>query len=138
MELAGKRLLVLEDEYLIGLELERIAEECGVKSVHVVSTIDQLLDWINSNQTCDLAILEVEARGVSSLKAASKLQARKIPLVFTSAYDADLSGITEFAGIPVVGKPYGKSQIVQAVATVGSDSLLNRLSSKDDSSGELV
>ncbi|EJN05584.1 response regulator [Phyllobacterium sp. YR531] len=138
MELAGKHLLVLEDEYLIGLELERIAEECGAKSVHVVSTIDQLLDWIKSGQTCDLAILEVEARGVSSLKTASMLRSRNIPLLFTSAYDADLSGITEFAGTPVVGKPYGKSQIVQAVASLGSLTSSNRGSRMDDSSGELV
>lgn len=137
MELAGKRLLVLEDEYLIGLELERIAEECGTKSVHVVSTIDQLMSWINSGQICDLAILEVEARGVSSLKAASLLRTRDIPLLFTSAYDADLSGIAEFAGTPVVGKPYGRSQIIRAVASL-SGSANDQSSSKGNSSGELV
>lgn len=137
MELAGKHILVLEDEYLIGLELERIAEECGAKSVHVVSTIDQLLSWINSGQTCDLAILEVEARGISSLEAASLLQARNVPLLFTSAYDADLSGIAEFAGTPVVGKPYGRSQIIRAVASLGGF-LNNPFQSKDNSSGELV
>lgn len=137
MELAGKRLLVLEDEYLIGLELERIAEECGAKSVHVVSTIDQLMSWINSGQICDLAILEVEARGVSSLKAASLLRTRDVPLLFTSAYDADLSGIAEFAGTPVVGKPYGRSQIIRAVASL-SGSSNDQSSSKGNSSGELV
>ncbi|MHC1547548.1 response regulator [Phyllobacterium sp. K27] len=120
MELAGKRVLALEDEYLIGLELERIAEECGARSVYVVSTIEQLLGWIRSGQTCDLAILEVEAHGVSSLKAASLLQARNIPLLFTSAYDADLCGIAEFTDTPVVGKPYGRSQIIRAVASLGS------------------
>lgn len=137
MELAGKRILVLEDEYLIGLELERIAEECGAKSVQVVSTIDQLLSWIKRGHTCDLAILEVEARGVSSLKAASLLQARNIPLLFTSAYDADLSGIAEFAGTPVVGKPYGRSQIIRAVASL-SASANNQFPGKSNSSGELI
>ncbi len=132
MELIGKRILVLEDEYLIGLELERILEECGAQSVDIASTIDQLRSWINSGQTCELAILEVEARGVSSLKTASSLQARNIPIIFTSAYDADLSGITGFSGTPVVGKPYGKSQIVQAVATL-NDHSKNQLADKSNS-----
>jgi CheY-like chemotaxis protein len=133
MELAGKRLLVLEDEYWIGLELERIAEECGAKSVHIVTSISQLMEWIASEDTCDLVILEVEARGISSLEAAALLQARSISLIFTSAYDADLNGIDGFPGVPVVGKPYGRNQIVQAAAVLDAG-----LTARDRPSGELV
>lgn len=118
MELTGKRLLVLEDEYLIGLELERIAEDCGIGSVQLVTTIEELTVWIQSDAECDIAIIEVEARGLSSLPAASLLRARGIPIVFTTAYEPERGGIPGFEGVPVVGKPYGRNQIVQAVAAV--------------------
>ncbi|CAN7246730.1 hypothetical protein LJR231_000990 [Phyllobacterium sp. LjRoot231] len=116
MELKGMRLLVLEDEYLIGLELERIAEECEAQSVDLVSTVDELVAWIDSEAECDIAIIEVQAHGISSLRAASRLQLRGVPVVFTTAYDVETGGIDGFAGVPVVGKPYGKNQIVKAVA----------------------
>ncbi len=116
MGLTGMRVLVLEDEYLIGLDLERIADECGAKSVHLTATIGDLQAWIDSNVECDIAILEVQARGVSSLGAAEILRQRGIPIIFTTAYDLDRGGIPEFPGVPVVGKPYGKSHILQAAA----------------------
>lgn len=133
MKLKGMRLLVLEDEYLIGLELERIAEECDVQSVNLVSTVNELLAWIDSEAECDIAIIEVEAHGVSSLQAASLLQLRGVPIVFTTAYDVKSGGIDGFATVPLVGKPYGKSQIVKAVA--GLSSSKKRF---NGSSGELV
>lgn len=118
MELTGMRLLVLEDEYLIGLELERIAEECGTKSVHLVTTIEELLFWIGSEGECDIAILEVQAHGKSSLDAATSLLRRGTPVIFSTAYDQQRNGIEGFPNTPVVVKPYGRSQIVKAVASV--------------------
>eukprot|EP01133_Synstelium_polycarpum_P025712 gene25712-30882_t len=139
MELTGKRLLVLEDEYLIALELERIAEECGAKSVHVVSTVAELLFWIESQPPCDIAILEVKARGTSSLGAASLMLQRGVPVVFATAYDQQRSGIAGFADVPVVLKPYGKTQILQAVATAFARTVAGTLPAKEDgASGELV
>lgn len=139
MELTGKRLLVLEDEYLIALELERIAEECGAKSVHVVSTVAELLFWIESQPPCDIAILEVKARGTSSLDAASLMLQRGVPVVFATAYDQQRSGIAGFADVPVVLKPYGKTQILQAVTTAFARMALRALPAKEDgASGEFV
>ncbi|MGN8020597.1 hypothetical protein ACTJJ7_07740 [Phyllobacterium sp. 22229] len=139
MELTGKRLLVLEDEYLIGLELERIAEECGAKSVHLVSTVAELLFWIESQPPCDIAILEVKARGASSLDAANLLLQRGIPVVFATAYDQQRSGIAGFADVPVVLKPYGKTHILQAVAAASARMAQRMPPAKEDgASGEFV
>jgi hypothetical protein len=74
MDMTGLRLVVLEDEYLIGLELERIAMECGSKSVHLVTTIDELTTLATGETELDIAILEVEAHGKSSLQVASLFQ----------------------------------------------------------------
>jgi DNA-binding response OmpR family regulator len=123
MELNDKRVLVLEDEFLIGLELERIAQECGARSIDLVPTLDELMASLLSKRVWDIAILEVQARGLSSLPAASILRARGIHLVFTTAYDTDSGGIPGFEDVPVVGKPYGKSQIVRAVASLDDTSL---------------
>lgn len=139
MELTGKRLLVLEDEFLIGMELERIAEECGAKSVHVVSTVAELLFWIESRQPCDIAVLEVEARGASSLDAAMLLQQGGIPIIFATAYDQQRAGIAGFPHVPVVLKPYGKAQILQAVAAaLAKPSAISPQKSEDDASGKFV
>jgi CheY-like chemotaxis protein len=139
MELTGKRVLVLEDEFLIGMELERIANDCGAKSVHVVATVAELLFWIESQQPCDIAILEVQARGAPSFDAARLLQQRGVPIIFATAYDQQRGGIIDFANVPVVLKPYGKTQILQAVAVATPNPSGNRPLAKDtDTSGELV
>src|SRR5262245_8889386 len=117
MNLAGLNLLVLEDEYLIGLDLIALLEECGARSVRVLSTIEELIAWIDSREMCDVSILDVVARGRSSLSAASLLKQLGIPLVFTTAYDHERRGVEGFAGVPVILKPYGKHQILQAIAS---------------------
>ncbi|MBZ9654404.1 hypothetical protein [Phyllobacterium lublinensis] len=118
MDMTGLRLVVLEDEYLIGLELERIAMECGSKSVHLVTTIDELTALATGETELDIAILEVEAHGKSSLSVASLLLQRGVPVIFSTAYDQQRNGIEGFPDTPVVLKPYGKSQIVKAVESV--------------------
>lgn len=138
MELAGKRVLVLEDDYLIGLELERIAVECGAKSVQILATVEELTDWVQSGASGDIAIIEVQARGASSLPAASLLRARGIPIVFTTAYEPERNGIAGFEGTPLVGKPYGKTQIVQAISLLRETAFGIASRQDDGSSGELV
>jgi len=136
MEFTGMRLLILEDEYLIGLDLERIAEECGAQSVHLATTIVELQAWIGNHPKCDLAILELQAHGASSLAVAAILQRRGVPIVFTTAYERGADeGVPGFPGAPIVGKPYGKMQIVKAamIALAKTPS-----SSGDGPSSELV
>ena len=135
MEFTGMRVLVLEDEYLIGLDLERIADECGARSVHLTTNIIELQAWIDSNPACDLAILEMQAHGISSLGPAGVLRRRGIPIVFTTAYENERGAVPGFPGAPVVSKPYGKSQIVRA-AQAALAKAPDR--SADDASGELV
>jgi hypothetical protein len=98
-----------------------------------VSTIDELLGWIDSDAVCDIAILEVQARGIPSFEAALLLQQSGIPIVFTTAYDR--RGITGFPSVPVVEKPYGKSQILQAVLLAFGAKLTPK---QNGPSGELV
>ncbi|MEK1886495.1 MAG: hypothetical protein AAAB35_02715 [Phyllobacterium sp.] len=138
MEMTGMRLLALEDEYLIGLDLERIAEECGARSIQLTATIGELQNLISGNAEYDIAILEVQARGASSLAAAAELQRRGTPIVFTTAYDHEANGVAGFPDVPVVPKPYGKSQIVRAVASALAKSGRSPASRRDGASGEFV
>ncbi|WP_027231095.1 response regulator [Phyllobacterium sp. UNC302MFCol5.2] len=138
MEMTGMRILVLEDEYLIGLDLERIAEECGAQSVQLIATVGELQAQIANETDYDLAILEVQARGVSSLDSAAEMQRRGLPIVFTTAYDSQANGVPGFPDIPVVAKPYGKAQILQAVAKALANSQHNPASRRNGASGEFV
>ncbi|MBP0587759.1 hypothetical protein J8J22_22125, partial [Mycobacterium tuberculosis] len=77
--------------------------------------------------------------GTSSLDAASLMLQRGVPVVVATAYDQQRSGIAGFADVPVVLKPYGKTQILQAVTTAFARMALRALPAKEDgASGELV
>ncbi|MCO4317481.1 hypothetical protein M8997_009825 [Phyllobacterium sp. 21LDTY02-6] len=119
MDLNGRKLAILEDEYLIRLELERIVLECGAASVHATSTVDELARWLNEGHPCDLAIAELTARGQSALPLILRVRALGIPVICTTAYEVDAAMIIAMQGVPVVTKPYGKAQILRAAASLG-------------------
>lgn len=108
--LSGLRILVLEDEYLIAMDVEQLCRDHGAAEVVIMRSVPDAATLV-----CDVAILDVMLGGVSTLPFAAKLRERNIPFIFATGYDAS-ERFADFAGVPVVGKPYGAGELVDAVA----------------------
>ena len=115
--LAGRRCLVLDDEYLIALDIQQILESAGADGVICVSTAREALDAIAGGAPFDVAVLDVKLddKAGDSLEVAAALGRTGTPfLVLTGMRSADVHA-GKFPDTPVIEKPYQAPALVEAV-----------------------
>jgi CheY-like chemotaxis protein len=109
---AGKRILVVEDEALIAVMLVDILKGLGAEVVGPAATVEQALTIVES-VTIDAAILDVNLRNVRVDPLSDKLRARGVPLVFATGYGKSFTATTK--GAPVLDKPYSSESVASAL-----------------------
>ena len=85
--LRDRRILVVEDEYLIAATLSDQLEDAGSIVLGPVPSVDKAIKIIDSESQIDAAVLDVNLGGVLAYAVADMLIAKKIPFVFTSGYE---------------------------------------------------
>jgi CheY-like chemotaxis protein len=98
------RLLVVEDESLIALELCQGLVALGWEIVGPAATVDEALDMIEGPDGIDAAVLDVNLGGSLVYPLAERLQSLGVPFVFCTGYQ-HLDDHRNFAASPVVRKP---------------------------------
>jgi CheY-like chemotaxis protein len=83
------RILVVEDEFLIAMNLSHDLEAAGSVVLGPVPSVDKAIKKIESEPNIDAAVADVNLGGVLAYAVADMLLARKIPFVFTSGYEDD-------------------------------------------------
>jgi CheY-like chemotaxis protein len=109
--LSGRRVLVVEDEMLVLMNIEFILADLGCESVAAAATVAQALALIES-QAFDAAMLDVNLDGHPSYPVADALAARGVPFAFSTGYSNE--GVTdEYRERPVLRKPYQEHELVE-------------------------
>jgi CheY-like chemotaxis protein len=85
--LRDRRILVVEDEYLVAMSLRDVLESVGSVVVGPVPSVEMALETIASEPQIDAAILDINLGGVKAYPVADMLLARSIPFIFTSGYE---------------------------------------------------
>jgi DNA-binding response OmpR family regulator len=114
LPLAGFRILILEDEYLIAMDVEQLCRDHGAEDSILVGDLDEIESGI-VGQHFDVAVIDAMLDGRSTLDFARRLQERNGPLIFATGYDDASERLADFPGIPVVGKPYGGEELISAI-----------------------
>jgi PAS domain S-box-containing protein len=104
VELTGRRVLIVEDEALISLELEQAVAGLGCEVVGPAASPDAALDLIR-RRAPDLAILDVNLGGQTSERVARALRALDVPFVFCTGYAEPATRLEPDAETAVIGKP---------------------------------
>ncbi|MGY3444766.1 DNA-binding response OmpR family regulator [Bradyrhizobium sp. USDA 4473] len=102
--LAGRRILVVEDEYFLADGIDRAFQALGAVVAGPVGTIGDARRILHVGGVIDGAVLDVNIRGEMIYPVARELLARSVPFVFTSGYDRIVVG-SEFAHVPLFEKP---------------------------------
>ncbi|GJE52368.1 hypothetical protein GOFOIKOB_5439 [Methylobacterium tardum] len=113
--LVGRRVLVVEDEYLIAMQVKRWLQVAGCEVLGPVPSVDQALDLI---ETCcpDAAVLDVDlGYGDSAYPVADKLDILAVPYLFATA-DAGLADTSVHGRRPRLNKPFLEAELVRAMA----------------------
>lgn len=103
--LRDRRILVVEDEYLIAMSLQDALEEAGSVVVGPVPSVDKALKQIEAEPHIDAAVLDVNLGGVLAFAVADMLIAKNIPFVFTSGYEDNLLQ-NRYSKVKNCPKPY--------------------------------
>lgn len=99
-----KRILVIEDEALIALQLEMDIEDGGHAVAGTCMNLAESLKFIESKDI-DGAILDVDLRGIDVFPAAEKLLEKNIPFVFHTGHGNKKQIEGRFPNTTVFKKP---------------------------------
>jgi CheY-like chemotaxis protein len=115
--LSGKRCFVLDDEFLIALDIQQILERAGATHVTSVASAAEALERLGREPKFDLAVLDVKLGGEerNSLDVAAFLQTQGTPFVFLTGMRVDDVHAKKFPNAQVVEKPYDAAALLRAV-----------------------
>ncbi len=85
--LAGKRVLVIEDEAIVAMLIEEMLLDLGCQIAGHARTLPEALAAARDDDF-DIAVLDVNLAGQQSYPVADALTARRIPFVYLSGYGA--------------------------------------------------
>ena len=114
--LAGKRCLVLDDEFLIALDIQQILERAGASEVVCVASAAEARDLLRHESKFDIAVLDVKLSGPegTSLGVAEALSGKGTPFVFLTGMRVDDVHAKRFPQAPVIEKPYDATSLLDA------------------------
>jgi CheY-like chemotaxis protein len=114
--LVGRRILVIEDDYLVAQILTALLEDAGAVVLGPIGWRDEALSFIErDSSTFDSALLDINLHGQTSYPIADALTALGIRFAFTTGYD--MSAIDEaYRDYPRCAKPFQEDKLLAALA----------------------
>ena len=112
--LDGLRILILEDEFLIAMDVEQLCRDQGAADVTIVRDLAEI-DPRDGLSRFDAAIVDVMLGDVSTLDFAGRLRSAGVPFVFASGYSDAEEIEGSFPEIRLVTKPYSGDDLIEAV-----------------------
>src|SRR5579872_1381318 len=109
--------LVLDDEFLIGLDIQQVLESAGAASVVCAGSASDALAALGSGQKFNVAVLDVRLRGTAetSMAVAAALAAQGTAFVFLTGMRGEDVHTRQFPDAPVIEKPYQEPLLIDAV-----------------------
>jgi CheY-like chemotaxis protein len=111
MPVAGRRVLVVEDEYLTALTTIDFLERIGCHVVGPAARLPAALDLARS-EALDAAVLDINIAGTMIWPVAEELLRRGVPYLFLSAYSQQNMIPVKFASAPCLAKPLEQQLLI--------------------------
>jgi CheY-like chemotaxis protein len=106
--LAGRRVLVVEDEMLVLLMTEDLLADFGCTAVTAAATVERALELIASNDF-DVAMLDMNLNGDRTHAVADALARTGVPFIFATGYAGRMR--EGYDDRPILTKPYQPHQL---------------------------
>jgi CheY-like chemotaxis protein len=127
------RILVVEDEGLIALNLELMLRRFGCEIVGSISELDGIVGAARVHHP-DGAFLDVNLRGRKVFDVLPEMISLGVPCVLSSGYDDPMLFPAAFRDMPRITKPFDEMALRRACAEFGS--LAEARHAVDDRGGE--
>jgi CheY-like chemotaxis protein len=103
-ELQGLRVLVVEDEFLIAMDIEAMLRELACEVVGPIGNLASALQAARE-ETPDVALLDANLGGEPVTAVAEALVARAVPIVFCTGYQVE-NWCNRYPAAPTLMKPF--------------------------------
>ncbi|MBB3762998.1 response regulator [Sphingomicrobium lutaoense] len=114
-----QKILVVEDEYLIALDITHTLEDAGFLVVGPHETVADSLEQLAEGMP-DCAILDVQLDGEDIELVAVALTNNQVPIIFHSGHAKPSDLEQRFPGSYFCGKPCTPSHLIQTLRTAVS------------------
>jgi DNA-binding NtrC family response regulator len=119
VSLSQLRILVVEDEGLIALNLELILRRFGCQVVGLISEVGDIMEAVRKHHP-DGIFLDVNLRGRKVFDVLPELISFGIPCVLSSGYDDPNQFPAAFRNLPRIAKPFDESALRRVCVEFGS------------------
>ena len=114
--LSGQKVLVVEDEPVVAMQLEDMLSDLGMEAVGFARTLDTALAAAERRRF-DVAVVDIDLRGQRSYPAAERLAEAGVPLVFVTGFPRERPP-RQLGEAPILLKPYGIHELARALHAV--------------------
>jgi CheY-like chemotaxis protein len=109
-----QRVIIVEDEYLVALDVEAVLQSMGVETIVIATTLAQARQAVEQDGA-DCVLLDVSLSDGMSYDFARQLREAGIPFGFVSGYGDTTGFPDDLAQAPLLGKPFGENEIMDFV-----------------------
>jgi CheY-like chemotaxis protein len=110
------RVLVVEDEVIVGMLLEDMLAELGCEVVAISTHLDEALQLARTIDI-DFAVLDINLDGRQSFPVADVLVARGVPFLFATGYGAKILK-PPYSATPTLQKPFQLADLQRMVGVL--------------------
>ena len=113
--LNGQTVLVVEAEFLIALDIQRMLEGLGVDQMLFARTADEAHELAGHWPSLGLAIVEIRSDAPRSVTLVHSLRLAGVAVILSTADGAIRQGHPDFPGVPVIVKPMADDDLATAI-----------------------
>lgn len=110
---AKRRILIVEDEALVAMQLEDMLLELGHEVAASCARLDEAVETAGI-VACDAAVLDINLSGQKSFAVAEALKSRGVPFFFATGYGVSVLP-PGLVGTQVLHKPYSLADLESAL-----------------------
>ena len=109
--LDAKSVLVIEDQFLIAMDLEQALRRAGAIDVRLASSVRDALHALTSFVP-QAAVLDLTLGDGTGVDVARALTEQQVPFVFATGYGDGVSIPAPYRHVPIVRKPFTVDELI--------------------------
>jgi DNA-binding response OmpR family regulator len=115
--LAGLRILIVEDEFLVAMLVEEMLQKLRCEIVGPVSTLEEAVATVRQNRL-DGALLDANLNGKNSSPVADELSGHEVPFILVTGYSGHQGDPPLLKCAPRVRKPINLDELADRMTEV--------------------
>ena len=111
-----RRVLVVEDDFQVGLDIETTLSSAGFEVVGPLMTVDEAMERIDRSYF-DVAVLDANLNGQNVGCVAEALTAKRVPFAVVSGYAREFLPLA-LSHAPLIPKPFEAPRLLSLVQRI--------------------